>query len=303
MVNFSVFNELSLPIQDIREFEIFFKVLNRLRELGMEKIRMDKNFTQYPEILPNITFQQLLGQITDRTQQRRLKSFVNNNISVIETPLIKEDEKEQEELLINEYFYNSKSNEGALACSDIWNTIAVSFLSDEEWNKNQINLKKNTIVNGAIDVDIRHASKIEHLDKHKDFFQDLEQEIRLNITQQNFWIRKKELFPTKIVFCQEVQEQIQQINSTIFYQVINILRDIETNKKLITDYNYSGESQSVKDNKELKKLRDFTIDDEKVYFDNHIKSLSYANRIYFLERDDKIYIGYIGKHLATKKFR
>jgi hypothetical protein len=300
MVNFSVFNELSLPIQNIRKFKSFFNILENLRVNGLEKIRMDRQFTQYPEILPNTTFGQLLGQITDRTLQRRLKSFISNSISIIETPLIKEDEQEQEELLINEYFYDSTPNDGGLACSDIWNTISVSFLSDEEWNKNQINLKKNTIVNGAIDVDIRHASKIEHLDKHKDFFQDLEQEIRLNITQQNFWIRKKELFPTKIVFCQEVQEQIQQINSTIFYQVINILRDIETNKKLITDYNYSGESQSVKNNKNLNKLRYFTIENEKVYFDNHLKFSSH--RIYFFKQNNKIYIGYIGKHLPTKKF-
>ena len=52
MVNFSVFNELSLPMQDIREFEIFFKVLNRLRELGMEKIRMDKNLHNIQKYYP-----------------------------------------------------------------------------------------------------------------------------------------------------------------------------------------------------------------------------------------------------------
>jgi hypothetical protein len=300
MVNFSVFNELSLPMQDIREFEIFFKVLNRLRELGMEKIRMDKNFTQYPEILSNITFQQLLGQITDRTQQRRLKSFVNNSISVIETPLIKEDEKEQEELLINEYFYNSKSNDGGLACSDIWNTIAISFSSDEQWNKDSIKLQKHTITSDIIDVDIRHTSKIDHLDTHQDFFQDLEEEKRLNITQDNFWEKRERYFPKKIVFCKEVEEQIKKIDKDIFYQAINILRDIETDKKLITNYNYSKESQSVKNDEKLKKLRYFTIENKKIYFDNHLKFSSH--RIYFIEREGKIYVGYIGKHLPTKQF-
>ena len=228
MVNFSVFNELSLPMQDIREFEIFFKVLNRLRELGMEKIRMDKNFTQYPEILSNITFQQLLGQITDRTQQRRLKSFVNNSISVIETPLIKEDEKEQEELLINEYFYNSKSNDGGLACSDIWNTIAISFSSDEQWNKDSIKLQKHTITSDIIDVDIRHTSKIDHLDTHRDFFQDLEKEKRLNITQDNFWEKRERYFPNKIVFCKEVEEQIKKIDKDIEELLNKVLDEFKT---------------------------------------------------------------------------
>ena len=300
MVNFSVFNELSLPIRDIKEFNDFFKVLSRLREFGMEKIRMDRHFTIYPEILPDVTFEQLLGQLKDRTQQRRLKRFVNNSISVIETPLIKEDEKEQEELLINEYFYNSKSNEGALACSDIWNTVAVSFLSDEQWDKDSIKLQKHTITNGIIDIYIRHTSKIEHLDSHQDFIKDLEKEKRLNITQDNFWEKRKEFFPKKIIFCKEVEQQIKALDKDIFYQAINILRDIETNKKQITDFNYSSESLSVKNSEILKKLRYFTVNSKKVYFDNHLKFSSH--RIYFMEKDDAIYIGYIGKHLPTKKF-
>ena len=72
MVNFSVFNELSLPLKDIKEFENFFEVLTLLRNLGLEKIRMDRKFTEYPEILPNLTFQQLIGQVSDRDKKRRL---------------------------------------------------------------------------------------------------------------------------------------------------------------------------------------------------------------------------------------
>ena len=305
MVNFSVFNELSLPIRNIKEFEKFFQVLQYLRNLGLEKIRMDRGFTEYPEILPNTTFSQLLGQITNIEQRRRLLSFIKDSINIIETPLIKEEEKtKQEELLVNEYFYNDESNNGGLACSDIWNTIVVSFLSSEEWDQNNIILQKQTITNDniqKIDIDIRHASKTEHLDKHKEFFDELEIEKRLNITQENFWNRIYELFPNKIIFCKEVEEQIKIINKQIFYQAINILRDIETDKKQIVDFNYSPESLSVKSNEELKKLRYFTIDDKKVYFDNHLKFSSH--RIYFLEQDGKIYIGYIGKHLPTKKFK
>lgn len=104
MVNFSVFNELSLPINNIKEFDNFFQVLQKLRDLGLEKIRMDKEFKQFDKFYKNKTFQEFLGQITDKTQQRRLKSFIVNNIIMIETPLIKKEEIEQEELLANEYF-------------------------------------------------------------------------------------------------------------------------------------------------------------------------------------------------------
>ena len=87
------------------------------------------------------------------------------------------------------------------------------------------------------------------------------------------------------------------MDTTIFRQAIGILRDVDSGKKQITDYKHSTESQSVKNNPDLNKFRLFTIDGEKVYFDNHLKNLSNGYRIYFLKKDEKIYIGYIGKHL------
>jgi len=303
MVNFSVFNELSLPLRELNEFEEFFKILTHLRELGLEKIRMDKPFTQYNEILPNLTFQQLIGDIPDRDKKRRLLNFIKDGITVIESPLILHDEEEKEQLLENEYFYNNISTKGGLACCDIWNTIAVSFISNNKWDKENITLQKQTIWDEElINIDIKHTSKTQHLKLHQDFFNALDEDKKLAITRDNFWNNRKIFFPKKIIFCKEVEKQIKDIDKTIFEQAISILRDIESSRKYIFDFNYSGESQSVKNDDNLKKYRYFTIKNEKVYFDKHIKSLSNANRIYFLELDDKIYIGYIGKHLPTKKY-
>lgn len=301
MVNFSVFNELSLPLKEIKEFDNFFKVLQKLRDFGLEKIRMDREFTKYPEILPNTTFQQLVGQISNREKKRRLLNFLKDSISIIETPLIKEDEKEHEQLLENEYFYQGNSIVGALACCDIWNTITISFLSKEQWNKEKIILQKLTILDEKeIDINIRHASRVEHLDTYQDFFKEIEEETKLGITQENFWKNREEFFPNKLIFCKEVEKQIKTIDRIIFQQAISILRDIETNKKLITDYNWSGESNTVKDNTKMKEERKFTINRKKIFFEKHVKSLPNANRIYFLEQDGKIYIGYIGNHLSNK---
>ena len=62
MVGFSVFNEKSLPFQNninIEEkFIDFFKLLKELENRNLTKIRMDKNFINYPEIIENITLQQ-----------------------------------------------------------------------------------------------------------------------------------------------------------------------------------------------------------------------------------------------------
>lgn len=303
MVNFSVFNELSLPLRELNEFEEFFKILTHLRDLRLEKIRMDKPFAQYNEILPNLTFQQLIGNISDRDKKRRLLNFIKDGITVIESPLILHGEEENEQLLENEYFYNNVSTIGALACCDIWNTVTISFNSKIEWNKDYIVLQKQNILDEQeIDIDIRHASKVQHLNSHQNFFKELEEDIKLGITQDNFWDNREEVFSQKIIFSKEVEKQIQAIDTAIFRQAMGLLLDIEMGRKLLSDYSFSGESQSVKDDENLKKYRYFTINDKKVYFNNHIKSLAKAHRIYFLEQDAKIYIGYIGKHLPTKKF-
>jgi len=298
MVNFSVFNELSLPLKELSEFEDFFKVLESLKSYGLTKIRTDKHFKEYHEILPNQTFQELVGQLKDRDKKRRLLSFIKNTLINIESPLILDEEiKDNEEAIGDEYIYNQQSTFGGLACSHIWDTMAVSFHSSDEWGNDVIVLQKN-----AIDISIRHASNIEHLKEHTEFFKDFEAYQKLGITQENFWERRDELFADKIIFCKEIEKQIQNIDKVVFDQAIGILRDVEKNRKEITDYNYSGESKSVKDDENLKKHRYFTIDNEKVFFENHIKSLPNANRIYFLEHKKKIYIGYIGKHLPTKKY-
>jgi len=302
MVNFSVFNELSLPLRDIKEFENFFEVLTLLRNLGLEKIRMDRKFTEYPEILPNLTFQQLIGQVSDRDKKRRLLNFIKDSITVIESPLIMDSEDEKEQLLENEYLYNGISNIGALACCDIWNTITISFFSQEKWNKDKIILQKQTILDEKeIDIDVRHASKVEHLDTHQNFFEELKKNIKLGITQDNFWDRRKEFFPNKIIFCKEIKKQTKNLDTLIFQQAISILREIESNKKKPTDYKNSPESESVCNSKKLKNMRIFTIQKIKIQFNYHIKSLPNANRIYFLAHKNKIYIGYIGEHLPTKK--
>jgi len=308
MVNFAIFNELSLPFQDEidiqKKFLLFFELLDELNLKNINKLRMDENFKNY-SILIDVSLQEFFGKIKDDTFKDRLRYFLTSNIIKIESPLIQDDESKQKEL-INEsqYYYNEEDNKSGLAIADIWNTVSVGFDSSIEWYEPFINLKKEKIrLDTAIeinDIKIRHISKKKHLYTHTSFFNNLEIERNLNINQENFWERKNEFFPIKIIFCKEIEKQIQKLDKNTFRQAIGILREIECARKLITDYNYSSEKETVKTNPKMKAERTFTINDKNVLFLNHIKSLPNANRIYFLEKSDKIYIGYIGKHLSNK---
>ncbi|MCB4746654.1 MAG: hypothetical protein LGB68_05875, partial [Sulfurovum sp.] len=172
------------------------------------------------------------------------------------------------------------------------NSITVSFYSDNRWKNPFIDINK-----GTENIPVRHISLPSHMHAHEDFFVQIESEQRQRIDQNNFWDEREAFFPEKIIFCEEVKKQIETMDTAIFRQAVGVLRDIDSGKKQITDYNHSPESQSVKNNANLRKFRLFTIDGEKVYFDNHLKNLSNGYRIYFLEKEGKIYIGYIGKHL------
>lgn len=301
MVEFSVFNELSLPFKnntDIEKMFIdFFKLLKKLQDKNLTQVRMDKNFKNY-SILENITFQKFFGQLHNSDTKDKLREFITNGIIKIDSPLIKDEEIENHaEAIENEYFYNGQSTFGGLACCDIWNTIAISFNSSDEWDKNIILLQKNTI-----DINIRHASNAEHLDTFQDFFEDLEKYKKLDITQNNFWERKEEFFPNKIIFSKEVEKQIKDLDKRIFQHAIGILRGIETDKKPISHLAISNEGDTVTNNPFFRSKREFTLFGKKEFFEKHIKNFpNDKHRIHFLEKDNKIYIGYIGKHLPNKR--
>lgn len=298
MVDFLVFNELSLPFNDKykakNEFKNFFEILNNLRKKNIQKIRMDRSFKEY-EIVNNCYLQEFFKELEDINLKDRLRDFLANSILLIETPLIKDDEiDEAEDYIISTYKYNDDINTGGLACSHFWNSISIGFHSSDEWNKPCIKLTKN-----EENIEIRHISTISHIEKHNDFFDNLENELKLNINKENFWTIKHELF-SKIIFVDEVEHQIIDLDSFIFKKVISILRDLETGKKILNDLVISGEGETVKQNPILRAFREFEINGQKEFFEKHIKNLSNGYRIHFFEKNEKIYIGYIGKHLKTK---
>jgi len=311
MVDFSVFNELSLPFSltnpnnsDVENiFKDFFKLLNILKNKGLQRIRMEQELADC-KILENVTFYQFFNQVHDRDFKERLRLFKTNDIIQIDTPIIQDDDPDEiiEDFINNIYLYDGKQTSGGFACTDIWNTIAISFNTDNKWNIENIVLQKkkeNNNISEENDIKVRHASLHTHLCEHEYFFRELEIELRLNITQETFWGNRDTLFHDKIILCKEVEHQIKTLGKVKFHEALSILRDLEKGFTQLSDYKISGEGQTVKGNPKLNKLRKFTINDTKEFFWNHIKNFG-DHRIHYIERGDKIYIGYIGPHLPTK---
>lgn len=298
MVNFSVFNELSLPFASQYDadngFIEFFKILNKLSEQNLSKMRIDKNFKEY-KVLENVYLQEFVGQLHKQSLKDRILEFLSNQTIKIETPLINDEELDSiEKKFSYNYFYNGESTLGGLACSYIWNTVAVSFNSYPQWDKNLVQICKN-----QNEVNVRNISKMLHIEQHADFFSQLEEELKLGITRENFWKKRAELF-TKIKFTKNIEDQIKTLDLHVFKKSISILRDLETNKRTLNDCDISPEGKTVRTNPKLRAMREFYIEEEKYFFEKHIKNFAEGYRMHYLEKEGNIYIGYIGTHLDTK---
>lgn len=308
MVDLVTFNELSLPFKKYdnldEQFKSFFLLLDKLKENNLKKLRTIENFKNY-KVTENLSFQQYFNQIRDKEFQRKVISFMNSGFVTIDSPLIKdEDFLQQDMILENQYFYDEQINATGLACADIWNTLLISFNSSQKWDTPFINLQKETIsLHDTIQsskIIIKHSSKIEHLENHKVFFEEIEKENQLSINPDSFYENRTELFKNKIILCSEIKEQIKSLDIRVFRKVLSLLRDIDTNKKSLNDFTISGEGQTVKRNPKLKAMKTFYINQKEEFFEKHIKGFFSGYRVHYLEKNKKIYIGYIGKHLSNK---
>lgn len=187
--------------------------------------------------------------------------------------------------------------------ADIFDTLLISFNSSEIWNKEKITLEKCIITEeGELQksmVEIYHASKIAHLNGDSLFRDKREKEITQELLE-NFEIFSQKYFK-KIKLSPEIFKEIKRLDRKVLIDAVDILYSLEIGKRALQDYNYSSESESVRNNPELKELRNFKLPSgEKKYMFNHIKNLPDGYRIYFHEElSNNLYIGYIGKHLPT----
>mgnify|MGYP001611860214 CR=1 FL=1 len=159
-------------------------------------------------------------------------------------------------------------------------------------------------------VSVKHASQDIHVTQNKQWIQErLKEEIR---DGQELWKRRTELFPS-LEFGNSVEKQLcdlQTGNSHLSF-VIRILFELENYCKTWTQghfdmthfSNVSPESEATLN--QYSDERTFRCPDGQTrLFSLHFKISLKAWRIYFYLQtpNDKVIVGYIGRHLRTAKF-
>ena len=305
MVDYSILNTKSLPFsskEDFnRELKNFFVVLNYLRDRGYYKSIRSIVDIKSLDIIEGANLQKLLGEIRDRDMRTRVISLFTNKVIPFEYPI----SITGVELGLIEYKYLDERVD-EIGYADIFQTLLISFNSNEKWNKNRLKLKKTILEESGEyieqEVEIYNACKIEHLEDNLEFFEKMDNE-KIESLVKNFKDIYRDIFK-KLEFSVDIIKDIGYLDKQVLKDAIVILYQLEINKKKINDFTYSGESESVRVNPELREKRKFKMENgEEYYMFQHIKNLPDGNRIYFYKKsDEKIYIGYIGKHLKTVKY-
>lgn len=305
MVDYSILNTKSLPFlskEDFyRELQNFSMILNYLRDKGYyTSIRSIVDIKSL-DIVKGINLQKLLGEIRDRDMKRRVTSLFTNQIIPFEYPI----SITGEELGLLEYRYLDERVD-EIGYADIFQTLLISFNSSEKWDKDRLNLKKIILEESGDyterEVEIYNTSRVEHLESNLEIFEKIDNE-KIESLVKNFKETYRVIFK-KLEFGIDVIKNIEYLDKRVLRDAIAILYQLEIGKKELTDFKCSGESESVMNNPELKERRKFKMENrEEYYMFQHIKNLPNGNRIYFHKKsDEKIYIGYIGKHLKTVKY-
>lgn len=194
---------------------------------------------------------------------------------------------------------------------------ALSVLMDVFWDKDTLQGKYRKLnMYGDIDEWECTISNITEKTNLRELIREQSDRAFSSISSgQDLWEHREELFPN-LIFCESVKKQLYEDSER--YHVIRVMLRLKKMQEYFSEeheeydpkemgLNARTESETVKTDNDLKNKRLFTLPSGKTeYFYDHISfSGKYSDgRIHFLPdvRNMCCYIGYIGRHLRTKKF-
>jgi len=310
-----IFNHHSLPYISIDMAKVsvpeFLKVCLKLKRYGFQTILFDETLDKSwfrIELAPNYFWQDWYNENKNKAL---LKTQIQSFLSLKTKSPIFSNEDIASDLQLFEVKLSNYSDELPILRAAVWyNYPIVSYPTKEPWNKNPV------VVNVVRLNEYGQNESIEEIVNYFDSNKIDENSLRVSqqesiISGQELLKRKDELFPN-LYFCGDTQFQLKNwsLGKLILEQVKNslsILSECSGELRCLRDkgLNVSGESQSVANNPEMRSEREFYLPNgKKEFFENHIK-LGNGIRIHFYQNadDKKIYVGYIGKHLPTKKWK
>ncbi len=329
MSQYLVFNHHSLPFdskeQALLAIPDFIRICSKGENLGLVVILVDETIDAklYRVQLANgYCLQDWYNQAKHHNEDREIITAFLSVVTRTRQPFFVQDDRDAGVELFDVHLPNDKNVFSALRAAAWHESPIVSFPTRKPWHESPINIIISTLDDSGnitdSEGDIVNIYSMKVLDTHKATFQKKQ----LSIIQTGKDIINKKNTPYKsICICENAEKQLLSWchSQIIFNQVkeslciLNVFAEKWKGGEF-SDYSHgklrglglnhqvSGESESVRQNPDFRKKREFYLPDgNKVFFENHIK-LSNGFRIYFYNdnNDKSIYVGYVGKHLPLE---
>ncbi|MEO5350952.1 MAG: hypothetical protein H7836_15115 [Magnetococcus sp. YQC-3] len=247
--------------------------------------------------------------MNDRDVSREMRNYLKS--LALKAPFLNGLAPLQDQALRCDFLYDGKKAEG-LGVAFMSDSISVSLLSEAIWDQAFLSLQIQELQeDGAIQACedfVRHASKPDHIDQHIAWIQDVK---RKSIASGiELWEERGSCFPS-LVFCEAVQENMRDLPKG---KIASFYRGLLCLEKYCQGWQSGGFNQDVlgcnstPDGQtainQFAGERTVTLPNgEEKTFSYHVK-LGGVWRIYYdpSPGPGKLNIGYIGRHLKTKKY-
>ncbi|WMJ72023.1 hypothetical protein RCC89_02385 [Cytophagaceae bacterium ABcell3] len=323
-MEFLILNEASIPYDSIEvadeQLPNFLNIVsgafdNRVKAILLSN-EIDRGWFELP-ITPLHSLREWLALKRENRDFVRKVKFIITKTSAPQIP--------SSEILVNERhqlsnFFLKSSKEisvPSLGAAYLLKQLAVSFASAQLWLPRHIPLLHNELTTHGETRNEVIVNNCATIDSWEAYLKVINQQRKVNLKKSNdLWNNRREIFPN-LIFCGASEGQLQnlQVADTVFNQLLSALEKLNNYCEDADSYSLqetveytqlriSDESNSVKQNPKLRRHRMFMINGRKTFFGFHIKSFSGALRLYFLpdRSEQKIYIGYFGKHLPTANY-
>jgi len=248
----------------------------------------------------------------DRELRRSLLSWFTKS------PYWQDDYALEQSVVSRLFECNGREDAIGLGVAALLNGMAISFLSDDIWNRTNIEVRVLAEIlaedNEATTLDeivtVRHISNPNHLVAHQDW---IEQSLAiLPADGRELWERRMEWFPN-LEFCSFTQLQLDSLEKRLLSPVTEHLASLQIYcENWISGPFDEGQfppnrisTESAMTLQQYGHLRTFPCSDgQERTFSWHLKLTPAAWRIHFFPIPElkRMYIGYIGRHLKTVRY-
>lgn len=320
-MEYLIFNEASVPFNDLKDvdkyFPVFLEIISSAFKNRFKAIRIEESPRGWFELplTRDIVLREWLEYKDNKDRCISIKSLIDKTeISYISTNELNLSDRFalSSFSLLDDTFCQTP----ALGACYLSSQLAISFRSATKWNSDILQVEgKELTEKGDVNIcaDVKNCAIVKHWNTH---LENIEHERKDSLRKgSELWNSREEVFPN-LVFCGKTFKQLTDlsVSNIVYNQLYNALKQLNVYCAIGREYsladinelsclNITDESDSVKNNPKLKRHRMFSVNGVSEFFGYHIKNFSGALRLHIfpVASENKIYVGYFGKHLPTKK--